>query len=81
MAEGLVRESDTLSAEAVREGLSTRFVGQHVVYFETIDSTNRVARELARDGAPEGTLVIAEAQTSGRGRMNRQWLAPPGSRS
>jgi len=72
-------ERDVLNAAAIREGLPTRFVGQHVVYFETIDSTNRVAKELGRGGAPDGTLVIAEAQTSGRGRLGRQWLAPPGS--
>lgn len=72
-------EEDTLSVEAIRAGLRTHFVGQNIVYFETIDSTNRVAKELARDGAPEGTLVIADAQTGGRGRLNRQWLSPPGS--
>lgn len=72
-------EHDILSDEAIREGLPTRFVGQHVVHFETIDSTNRVAKALGRDGAPDGTLVIAEAQTEGRGRLGRQWLAPPGS--
>jgi len=74
-----LHEADTLSAAAIREGLPTCTIGQHVVYYETIDSTNRVAKELGRAGAPEGTLVIAEAQTSGRGRLNRQWLAPPGS--
>ena len=71
-------EEDTLSIEAIRNGLLTHFVGQNIVYFETIDSTNRVAKELAHDGVPEGALVIANAQTGGRGRLNRQWLSPPG---
>lgn len=72
-------EEDKLSIETIRRNLPTGFVGQRVIYYETIDSTNRVAKELARGGAPEGTLVIAEAQTGGRGRLKRQWLSPPGS--
>jgi BirA family biotin operon repressor/biotin-[acetyl-CoA-carboxylase] ligase len=51
---------------------------RRVHWYEEIDSTQRVARELARDGAPEGTVVIAEAQTAGRGRLGRVWHSPPG---
>jgi BirA family biotin operon repressor/biotin-[acetyl-CoA-carboxylase] ligase len=43
-----------------------------------IDSTQHLARDLARAGAPEGTVVIAETQTGGRGRLGRQWHSPPG---
>src|SRR5439155_1499152 len=42
------------------------------------DSTQRVARELARDGVAEGTVVIAEAQSAGRGRLGRTWHSPRG---
>lgn len=42
-----------------------------------MDSTNLAAKELARKGAPHGTLVIAEAQTGGRGRLDRSWVSPP----
>jgi BirA family biotin operon repressor/biotin-[acetyl-CoA-carboxylase] ligase len=49
------------------------------LYLPETDSTNDVARGLARDGAAEGTLVLAEHQTAGRGRLNRRWHAPPGS--
>jgi len=68
-----------LSAEAIRAALTTRFVGRNLVYLPETDSTNTKARRLARQGAPEGTLVIADYQTAGRGRFNRRWLAPPGS--
>jgi BirA family biotin operon repressor/biotin-[acetyl-CoA-carboxylase] ligase len=43
-----------------------------------IDSTQHLARDLARAGAPEGTVVVAESQTGGRGRLGRQWHSPPG---
>jgi BirA family biotin operon repressor/biotin-[acetyl-CoA-carboxylase] ligase len=48
----------------------------NVVYVERIDSTNRLAKELASAGGPEGTVVIAETQTAGRGRMGRHWVSP-----
>jgi BirA family biotin operon repressor/biotin-[acetyl-CoA-carboxylase] ligase len=70
---------ERLSQGGITGGLLTRFMGQNVVYFESVDSTNTVAKDLARRGAPEGTLVIADRQTGGRGRLGRQWLAPAGS--
>ena len=68
-----------LSAERIKEGLRTHIFGRKIVYHRTIGSTNDEARRLALAGAPEGTLVIAEEQTAGRGRLGRQWLAPAGS--
>ncbi len=54
-------------------------VGKNTVYhYESIDSTNDKAYELAEAGATEGTIVFAEAQTSGKGRMGRKWVSPPG---
>jgi BirA family biotin operon repressor/biotin-[acetyl-CoA-carboxylase] ligase len=47
--------------------------------FEELDSTNRLALELARAGEPEGVVVVADHQTAGRGRLGRTWVAPPGS--
>lgn len=44
-----------------------------------VDSTSDVARQLARDGAPEGTLVVADRQLAGRGRHGRDWYSPPGA--
>jgi BirA family biotin operon repressor/biotin-[acetyl-CoA-carboxylase] ligase len=50
-----------------------------LIYLEQVSSTNDVAKDLASHGAPAGTVVVAEEQTAGRGRMDRRWIAPPGS--
>src|SRR5512142_580642 len=52
---------------------------RRVVYFEQIGSTNDEGRRLAGEGAPEGMLVVADEQTAGRGRLERRWIAPPGT--
>jgi BirA family biotin operon repressor/biotin-[acetyl-CoA-carboxylase] ligase len=53
--------------------------GRRIVHFEETGSTNDEAAKLAARGAEEGTLVIADAQTAGRGRLGRSWLSPPGA--
>jgi BirA family transcriptional regulator, biotin operon repressor / biotin---[acetyl-CoA-carboxylase] ligase len=70
---------DLLSADGIRDGLATEYVGRNVVYLPETGSTNVEARRLAERGVPEGTLVIADHQTAGRGRLQRRWEAPPGS--
>ena len=59
--------------EGLRSPLAAR-----VELHETIRSTQERARELAREGAPHGTLVVSEVQTGGRGRLGRRWGSPPG---
>lgn len=54
-------------------------LGQPFEYAARMPSTNDRARELARQGAPHGTLVVADEQTAGRGRGGRKWLTPPRS--
>lgn len=68
-----------LSVERILAGLDTVSVGQNLVYLPETGSTNDELRRLARAGAPEGTLVIADYQSAGRGRFDRHWTAPPGS--
>jgi len=69
---------DLLLAHEIRDGLGTRVFGrQEIHYFRRTDSTNLRARELAAQGAPEGTLVVAEEQTQGKGRRQRSWFSPP----
>lgn len=60
------------------DNLKTRFMGRELTYLETTTSTQDIARELAGQGAPEGTAVIAGEQQAGRGRMGRSWLSPSG---
>jgi len=58
--------------------LSPKAIEWHIHTFKEIDSTQRIAKNLAADGAPEGTVVVAETQSEGRGRAGRRWFSPPG---
>lgn len=62
----------------LKTSLKATFIGQTLYYREEVDSTNFWAKRLAEEGAPEGTLVIAESQTQGKGRLGRSWVSPPG---
>jgi BirA family biotin operon repressor/biotin-[acetyl-CoA-carboxylase] ligase len=64
---------------AIRSRLNTRFVGRHLHYYQQLPTTMETARELAKKGAAEGSVVIAGRQTTGRGRLARTWLSPEGS--
>jgi len=68
-----------LNQERIEGALKPVGLWRQVVYLPTTGSTNDVAKELAAQGAPEGTVVGADEQTAGRGRMGRRWLAPPGT--
>ena len=66
-----------LSLDELRQGLAAKRLGGIFHYFSELDSTNLHARQLAENGAREGEIVIAEAQTQGRGRLGRRWQSPP----
>jgi BirA family biotin operon repressor/biotin-[acetyl-CoA-carboxylase] ligase len=75
----LLRSSPNLMFPSeIRYGLKTKDFGKKIHYFSEIYSTNNKAKELAFAGASEGTLVIAEKQTGGRGRLGSGWFSPPG---
>ena len=59
--------------------LRTDYVGRRLVFLQSTSSTQNVAKTLAADGAPDGTVVLADSQTAGRGRLGRSWVAPPGT--
>jgi BirA family transcriptional regulator, biotin operon repressor / biotin---[acetyl-CoA-carboxylase] ligase len=70
---------DLLLPAEIRDGLQTSAFGrERIDHFSVIDSTNVHACVIANGGAPEGTLVVAEAQLRGRGRMGRLWFSPAG---
>lgn len=69
---------DRLSAADLLVRLSTKSMGKTLKLFDSLDSTQSVAHKLAEQGAGEGTLVLAEQQTAGRGRMGRSWHSPKG---
>ncbi len=73
----LVSEPESINADSVKAYLKTSWAGTHIVYYAETDSTNIRAKLLGEEGAPHGTLVIAEAQSAGRGRRGRSWVSPP----
>ena len=68
----------TFLPEELRRGLRTRIVGREIHCHGLVTSTNDVAWELAKAGADEGTVVFAEEQAHGRGRLGREWHSPAG---
>ena len=68
-----------LSADAIRPALTTRRFGHPVYYWPVVGSTNDELKRLAGEGAAEGALAIADEQLSGRGRLDRRWIALAGS--
>ena len=73
-------EGDSLSAASITDNLETHFIGQRVIYYPRLTSTMEVAkREAARGGAAEGTVIVADEQTAGKGRLKRIWLSPMGN--
>ncbi len=68
----------TVSAEHLQSGLTTKCVGRMILFFGVVKSTNESAKRIALQGAQEGTVVVAEVQTGGRGRFGRKWFSPAG---
>jgi BirA family biotin operon repressor/biotin-[acetyl-CoA-carboxylase] ligase len=68
---------DLLYPREIQKGLHTRSFGRQVYHLRSVGSTNQVAKDLGRRGYPEGTLVVAEEQTAGRGRYQKSWWSPP----
>lgn len=74
----LRQNTDKLLPAEIKEQLTGSVFGQEIHYFDEVDSTNNEAKMLAANGCPEGTIVVAEAQTGGRGRLARGWFSPFG---
>lgn len=74
----LQNEGDVLNAQAVEAALSSDSPIKAIHVFKELDSTNKTAKQLAQEGAPHGTLIVAERQLQGRGRLGRQFVSPEG---
>jgi len=68
-----------LSQESIYDSLDTKIIGRMVIYHPAVPSTMDVARQAIRDGAQNGTVVITDHQTAGRGRLGREWVSPADS--
>lgn len=74
----LISTPDVILAEEISVGLETKELGKKVYSYASVDSTNNKCQELAKNGAPHGTLVVAEEQVGGKGRLGRVWFSPKG---
>lgn len=70
---------ENLSPADISRNLKTELIGKKVIAYPSLSSTNDIAKREARKGAREGTVILAEEQTAGRGRLKRAWLSPKGS--
>ena len=75
----LVEIPDFLYPAEITAGLATKCLGQQVIHYHQENSTNEAAKKLARQGAEQGTVVVAEQQSSGKGRMGRHWHSAAGA--
>jgi BirA family biotin operon repressor/biotin-[acetyl-CoA-carboxylase] ligase len=72
----IISSPDKLTSEEIQSFLRTRYLGKNTIYYESIGSTNSKAKELAERGEEHGTVIISEEQTTGRGRLGRDWVSP-----
>lgn len=74
----LLSAPDVMDQTELESIHATEWAGCEIYYFDSIDSTNTKAKELAEEGHPSGTLVVADRQTAGKGRRGRSWESPSG---
>ena len=74
----LTESDDMMSAIEISANIDTKWVARNLVYHKETGSTNLDVKVLAEEGKPEGTLVVADMQTTGRGRRGRAWISPSG---
>ncbi len=72
----IISTPDIITYEEIKNYLHTEYIGKNIIYYDSIGSTNSKAKELAESGQEHGTVIISEEQTSGRGRLGRNWISP-----
>lgn len=73
----IVSSPDILTYEEIEKNLNTDFIGRNIYYYDSIDSTNKRAKDIALE-EQEGTIIISEEQVDGKGRLGRGWISPKG---
>ena len=74
----LLNLPDDLNLVGVKQNLQTKWLGHELVFYNKLESTQKTAHELARNGASNGTIILADEQTKGKGRLGRQWHSANG---
>ena len=74
----LITNTERLLPWEITRDLKTEIIGKRVYYFEEIESTQSFAQQIAPNKKENGTIIIAEKQTAGRGRLDRKWTSPKG---
>ena len=74
-----MQPSPPLTRDTIHSTLSTTWLGRRIELFDCLPSTNREAVQLAQAEVEHGTVVVADSQTAGRGRLSRTWFSPPGA--
>jgi BirA family transcriptional regulator, biotin operon repressor / biotin---[acetyl-CoA-carboxylase] ligase len=75
----LVMVKNNLNSEQIIPHLTTKFIGQNIFYYDCVTSTNEIAKQIALNKCVEGSVVISQEQTEGKGRLNRIWKTPKGT--
>lgn len=74
----LLESPDSLLPQEMKGNINTEVIGQNLTFFEQVDSTNLYAKRIAEGGFLDGTVIMANEQLNGRGRMGRDWVSPKG---
>ncbi len=77
-ADRTMRKPEPIRLQRIKEELLTKLIGKTIHCFSEVSSTNDLAKEMATMGAKEGTVIVAETQTCGKGRLGRKWASPRG---
>ncbi|MCM0650949.1 biotin--[acetyl-CoA-carboxylase] ligase [Clostridium swellfunianum] len=72
----IISSPDLLTYEEIEPYLNTTFIGRNILHFDSIDSTNSRAKQMSDSIEADGTVLIGEEQTNGRGRLGRSWVSP-----
>lgn len=75
----LSESGDIFTEAELKSAIQTQKTGRNLVLLETVDSTNNKAKQLAEEGAADGTLVVADSQSGGKGRRGKLWSSPSGA--